>query len=290
MIDKCCITIILLIVIWALYIFTINILPCYAIHKPMPYHQTIYDKFAKKISCLSKDKYDISLLTVSTPDNINLDTIYIKNKDRDKCIIYFHGTSGNLSVRYEMIKFLYNFGSVVIFDYRGYGKSGNNRVPFINSIHVDGKTIWNYVVSKLNIDPRKISLFGEHLGCDVAIKLAEEISSGDSSMYPHSLILNSPSYSIESFLKCQSSVTHFTKLFANIFCKNNKNISNINCITNIIIAHSKNNEFVSQEEVLKLYDILSTYHSRTKFVDIGGNHNCIEITDQYIYTLAKLFN
>lgn len=272
------------------------------VYKPFVVNENKYLKFYKNILKLTETSSNIINTYVITNDSIALDTLYLKNLDTDKCIIFFHGNSGNISMRYDMIKFLYTYASVLIFDYRGYGKSSGRRINISSSdLQNDAFTIWKYATKTLNILPSKICLFGESLGCSLAIYITCKVSQTHNvSNYPHSLVLNSPFYSITSLITCLSTKMSTFKfplqVLSNIisrltknYYKSNEWISYINQHTNILIAHSINDEIIPYNEGKKLFDLISQTHPKSKFVDIIGSHNNLRLTDDYIYSLAEIF-
>jgi acetyl esterase/lipase len=156
------------------------------IYHPMPATKEKYHRFYKKINQLIDSPDQVTYLSIPTPDNEILDGIYVKKPDSDKCIIIFHGNTGNLSIRFDMVKFLYNYCSVIIFDYRSFGRStGNPKKLSCTTMQKDAQSVWNHVVEKLSIKPNDISLLGESLGCSIAIKLAADLSmTHDPTKYP----------------------------------------------------------------------------------------------------------
>ena len=266
------------------------------------YHPTAaipdkYYRFYQKLIQLTESKKYVKNFTVITRDNIPLDTVYVENPDATKCIIYFHGNAGNLSMRFDMIKFLYNYCSVVIFDYRSYGKSGgNNNNLSCDGLQKDADAIWDFVTKNLGYSAHSTSLFGESLGCSIAIYLVSKLSKTmDCSNYPHSLILNAPFYSLSSMIEFT-----FDKLkagFMGKFCsvvvgreyQSDQWITYVNHRTKIIIAHSPRDEVVPYKEGMKLYNLLAQTHTHVKFISVTGTHNNLGLTDNYIYALAQIY-
>lgn len=264
-----------------------------------------YQKFYKKLLILTEENdsshsldchsRNLTNVFVSTDDGALLDTVYLRNPDNDKCIIFFHGNAGNLAMRYDMIKFLYNFCSVIIFDYRFFGRSTcENGTLSNNGLLKDAYAVWNYTTHHFH--PNNISFFGESLGCAIAVQLAANISKTmNSDLYPHSLILNSPFYSLESMINimCDKFNIHFLNsvialLLGSEYCSN-EHIQFINHNTKIVIAHSPLDEIVPYKEGWQLYKSVGN-HPHVKFVNITGTHNNLGLTDQYIYILAELFD
>lgn len=256
-----------------------------------------YHKFYKKIYQLTESPENIVNTLIKTIDGIYLDTLYLKNDDKDTCIIYFHGHIGNLSMRYDMIKFLYNFGSVIIFDYRAYGKSTGSSFGITEkTMLTDAQTLWSHVENVLHYKPNKISLFGESLGCSIALLLATNLSKTlDDDQYPHSIILNSPFYSLHSFIKVffqKIQLNPLGNILSSLYgyeYKSDTYIQYINHVTKIIITHSPRDEIVPYKEGYNLYKLISDIHPHVKFINVLGTHNNLCLTDTYIYALSDLF-
>lgn len=290
--------IILLVVVIVVVLMLISYVKMMMLYHPVPAIPEKYDKFYQRLSQLAAMPKNVSNFFVQTEDGVYLDTIHITNPNTSKCILFFHGNAGNLSMRYDMIKFLYNYASVIIFDYRSFGKSSGSHI-FLNNkgLQKDAEAIWNHTVNTLNVNPNDISLFGESLGCSVAINLAANLSKTfDQKLYPHSLILNAPFSSLSSMIELtfqKVNIGFIGKLISYIFGReyqSNELISFINHQTKIIIAHSPRDEIIPYIEGKKLYDFLAKTHQNIQFVNITGTHNNLGLTDQYIYILADLFN
>lgn len=285
---------IIFLIIMVLVFYTKNAI----MYLPVPATRDKYERFFSKLSHLVEDKKDIINSFVKTSDGILLDTIYVRNPDSSRCIIFFHGNAGNIAMRFDMIKFLYNYASIVIFDYRSFGKSGgdNNQLSS-KSMQKDAEAIWNYTLCKLGYPAECISLFGESLGCAIIIQFAAELSKKmNHNVYPHSLILNSPFYSLASMIEHnfgKINIKFLGKILTYIVghdYQSNEFIKFINHKTKIIIAHSPRDEVVPYKEGWKLYTSVSQTNKNIKFVNITGTHNNLGLTDNYIYSLSDLFD
>jgi hypothetical protein len=255
-----------------------------------------YKRFYHKIGQLTQDKNNIVKKMVKTPDDFFLDTIYLKNNESKKCIIYFHGNAGNISMRFEMVKFLYNYSSVIIFDYRSYGMSSGYKYDLSEyKMTIDAETIWNYAI-ELGFHPNQIGLYGESLGCAVITNLARELSNTfDNQKYPYAIVLTSPFYSLESMIERMLSridINGCGRIISILLGQEYMSAYNlrfINYDTKIIIAHSRRDEVVPYIEGLNLHQSISTNHPFSKFYTLSGTHNNLGLTDDFIYALADLF-
>lgn len=92
-------------------------------------------------------------------------------------LIFCHGNAGNISHRLDSIRIFNRLGiSVLIFDYRGYGKSGGK--PSEQGTYRDAEAAWDYLVKVKGRLPGKIIAFGESIGCAVAAELALKKQTG----------------------------------------------------------------------------------------------------------------
>ncbi len=86
-------------------------------------------------------------------------------------LIFFHGNAGNITHRLTNIAYLIRLGmNVFIFDYRGYGKSEGS--PNEQGVYADAVAAYEYVLSRNDVDKKRIVLFGRSLGGAVAVELA----------------------------------------------------------------------------------------------------------------------
>lgn len=88
-------------------------------------------------------------------------------------ILFFHGNACNISgVREHLLLFRRLDLGVMLFDYRGYGKSGGE-FPNEARVYADAAGAWNHLTGPLGVDPQRVMLYGHSLGGGVATWLAE---------------------------------------------------------------------------------------------------------------------
>ena len=114
---------------------------------------------------------DFEPLTLTTRDGEQLDAWFIPAKQSRGVLLFCHGNAGNMSHRLDSIRLFHDLGlSVLIFDYRGYGRSSGR--PTEQGTYLDVDAAWDYLVEKRRILPTQIILFGRSLGAAIAADLA----------------------------------------------------------------------------------------------------------------------
>jgi len=89
-----------------------------------------------------------------------------------KVLLYLHGNGENISANVSHAHRFYQLGfSVLLIDYRGYGRSEGS-FPNEMNVYQDAETAWNYLVNQRKIAPQQIFIYGHSLGGAVAIDLA----------------------------------------------------------------------------------------------------------------------
>jgi uncharacterized protein len=89
-------------------------------------------------------------------------------------ILYFHGQSDNISGNIDRAYQFTQLGfSVLLVDYRGYGKSEGS-FPSEKQVYADASAIWDYAIDKLKIKPEETIIYGHSLGGAIAIDLAKQ--------------------------------------------------------------------------------------------------------------------
>ena len=109
-----------------------------------------------------------------TSDGVRINAWWIPAANAEastRTLLYCHGNGGNISHRLDRVQMYHRLGlSVLLFDYRGYGKSEG--VPSEGGTYEDAQAAWDYLTHMHHLSPSSIVLYGESLGCAIALETA----------------------------------------------------------------------------------------------------------------------
>lgn len=216
---------------------------------------------------------------IKTKDNEKLHSLYFKNNTKDTIIIYCHGNAGNIYSRLHMINVLKRYGSILLFDYRGYGKSSG--VPTELGLKKDIMAVWNYTKKELGYPAQNVVLYGESLGCFPTLWLGKERKASDK---PKCLIL-------QSGFSCLKDIVSdigpkFLENFLIYDFDNLELIKSIKADIPILIIHSPSDEIININHAFRL--IIA--NRNVNFLRIHGTHNEPVFDDNYFNGIEKLIN
>ncbi len=127
----------------------------------------------------SKEKLDPSFYSntglkkvkLITSDKLVLSSLFIKPSAKNQnTVVVFHGNAGHIGHRVDKFRpFLEEGYGLLLVEYRGYGE--NLGKPTESGFYKDGKAALNFL-SKQKIPKEKTILYGESLGCGLAVKLS----------------------------------------------------------------------------------------------------------------------
>jgi fermentation-respiration switch protein FrsA (DUF1100 family) len=104
-------------------------------------------------------------------DGVRIHGWYIPQRGAKCTLLIFHGNAGNISHRLGWIRMLRELGaSVMIIDYRGYGKSEGK--PSERGLYLDALAAYRWWSKEHPVGEDKLILIGESLGGAVAVDLA----------------------------------------------------------------------------------------------------------------------
>lgn len=202
---------------------------------------------------------DYEPLTLLTPDGERLDAWFVPKERAQASVLILHGNAGNMSHRLETIAMFHRLGyNVLIFDYRGYGRSTGQ--PSEAGLYRDAQTAWDYLVRQRGISPERIILFGESLGGAVAAWLAARGHAG-------ALVLSSAFISVPE-LAADLYPWLPMKWLARLRYDTRAALAETTCP--VLIAHSPDDEIVPFRHGQALFNAAA---EPKVFLPLAGGHN-----------------
>lgn len=111
----------------------------------------------------------------SAEDGVPLHGWFVPRPGARQTILILHGNGGNISHRLGWMRMLHDLGAnVMIFDYRGYGRSGGR--PNEEGLYRDARAAYRWWAQEYAKDRGALILLGESLGGAVAVHLASEVA------------------------------------------------------------------------------------------------------------------
>jgi len=132
------------------------------------YHEEIEEPLQKIIAPFKIVKGDV-FIPVQNKNRIH--AWYFKKPSAKVTFLISHGNAGNICYRLQLIKTLLPYGSVLVYDYEGYGKSEGE--PSRKVICEDGLAAYDYLVKQQSVKPEQLILYGESLGCAVSCEISK---------------------------------------------------------------------------------------------------------------------
>ena len=139
-------------------------------------------------------------VTLTTSDDVKINAWYLAADKPKAWVVFSHGNAGNLNGwGYAAEEMRSQFGvSVLIYDYRGYGKSDGK--PSVPGILKDGRAARDWLCSRESLKPDELVYCGRSLGGAVAVDLTAETGA-------KGLILESTFTSIPAMAKAKLPLT-----------------------------------------------------------------------------------
>jgi fermentation-respiration switch protein FrsA (DUF1100 family) len=198
-------------------------------------------------------------VTIMTSDGVDINGWFVPSENARANLIFFHGNAGNISHRMDSIGIFHGLGlSVLIIDYRGYGKSGG-RVS-ISGTALDAAASWRWLAETKNVPADEVVVFGRSLGGAVAVGLMRDAA-------PRALILESTFSSLADMIGVP-----FLKPLVRLVTGDRWDSAGAasSITTPALCIHSPDDEIVPYRLGRRLNDALAGEKS---FLEIRGSHN-----------------
>jgi len=110
-------------------------------------------------------------IVFTTTDNVRITGWYIPCTSERATVLFCHGNAGNISTCLGRIALFNKMNlSTLIFDYRGYGRSGWE--PSENGTYLDAQAVWDYLINTQKKSPARCIIYGHSLGGAIAAETA----------------------------------------------------------------------------------------------------------------------
>jgi hypothetical protein len=180
-------------------------------------------------------------------------------------VLFCHGNGGNIADRVETVDLLNRLGlNVLIFDYRGYGKSTGK--PSEKHTYEDARVAWDYLVEgraaagREGTAPERIVVFGRSLGGSIAAHLAAQTS-------PGALVVESSFTSVPD-MGARLYWWLPVRLIARYKYSTVDSIAKVHCP--VLVAHSPEDEIVPYALGRRLF---AAAPEPKEFFEMSGDHN-----------------
>lgn len=194
----------------------------------------------------------------TTEDGISLHGWFVPAAQARGVVLFFHGNSDNISYVIDTLSTLHAIQfSVLVFDYRGYGRSSGS--PSEQGTYADAQAAWRYLTQTRSIAPNDIIFFGRSLGGAIASWLAAQHP-------PRALIIES---SFTSMLDLAGAMYPWLPIhwLSRVRYNSQAHLKNIHCP--VLIIHSKQDELIPYKHALTLHRAI---RGQAHFLEIRGGH------------------
>lgn len=195
-----------------------------------------------------------------SPDGLRLHGWYVPHERPRAVILLCHGNAGNVTHRIDILRALHDRmdASVLVFDYRGYGRSEGS--PDEAGVLADARAARTWLARREGIAETQIVQMGESLGGAVAVDLAA--ADGARALVLQSTFSSAPDVAAWHYPWLPVRWLMRTRLDAASKIANYRGP--------LLAAHSEADTIVPYWSGRKLFDAA---HEPKQFVDLRGDHN-----------------
>jgi len=201
-----------------------------------------------------------------TNGKASLNGVYFQRENSKGAIIYFHGNRGNITRWGEAVQPLVGLGySVLVMDYRGYGKSTGKRTK--QSLFDDAQLWYNWL--KKEYEEEEIVIYGRSIGTGIASWLASQNN-------PSQLLLETPYYSLAEMAKRYYPM--YPAKYALRF--NFQSFKYLEAVESpLVIFHGTEDSVVPYHQGRRLFEEATIPNKKFYTIEGGEHKNLIEFED-----------
>ena len=236
--------------------YAVILLLIYFFQPRLVYFPQVERELATTPRAIGLEYEDVSL---HTADGVTLHGWWVPAQSARGTVLLLHGNAGNISHRLGYLAMFSRLGyAVLIFDYRGYGRSGGS--PGEDGTYRDAEAAWQHLAEARKLKARDIVIVGESLGGGVATWLAVKYP-------PRALILASTFTSVPD-LGARIYPWLPVRLLARIEYANLDRIRQID--VPVLIAHSRGDDIIPFAHGEALFDAA---RAPKQLLVMSGGHN-----------------
>ena len=220
---------------------------------------------------------EVSPFEVETVDGEMLHGVIIRNHDSPRCLLFSHGNGSQVATQYEFVSSLAGLGSVVWYDYRGYGESSG--APNEYGLLADIAAVWKYLLDHQRFMADQITLFGHSLGAAVSVWLAS--------------VLVDPPASLIMAAGFNRLVRQIGDLYGPVVARlsddefpSEEYLRRIGDRFPVLVLHNEDDEYISYDHHRRLLEANPSAIHRP----IRGTHGFIETDHELLETLRRFLD
>lgn len=216
---------------------------------------------------------DYKEVDIESEDGVTLSAWYLpaQGSQPTAALLYCHGNAGDIRDWVHATPPFIKAGvSVLIWDYRGYGRSKGE--PSEEGLYRDGEAAWQWLLQRATADGLAATLLGKSLGSAVATHIAANYAGGDGN--PSALILDS------AFTSMRQVIANVAPVPLNVLPELYENIERVAAVTcPTLVVHGGQDQLVSLDQARRIYEAL-TASKAWRIVKQAG-HNDLAAYPQY---------
>lgn len=216
-------------------------------------------------------------VAIESEDGITLSAWYLpaQNPEPTTALLYCHGNAGDIrDWVHAALPFVEAGISVLVWDYRGYGRSEGE--PSEQGLYRDGKAAWQWLQQQAASEGLPAALLGKSLGSAVAVHIAATYAGAKED--PAALILDS------AFTSMREVVAELAPIPVNLIpqlYESIKRVPSITCPT--LVVHGGRDQLVPLSQARRIYEEL-TAPKAWRVLEQAG-HNDLPAYPQYFQWL-----